>query len=482
MKKVFTLFFAMAFYSLQAQFLVSAEKVGEVLIADNQNFLASYDLELYKVIYNTVNVQGEPDIASGLMILPMNAADQCLPMAVVHHGTVNGRQDVPSRVTGHYELGTTFCGSGFIGVMPDLIGLGDSPGIHTYIHAETAASASLDMMRAVKEYCSASPINNLNDQVFITGYSQGGHTTMANFKDLEENHPDEFNITAVAPMSGPYNISRTMVDFTLGDTEYGFSSYLAAVSLSMKAAYPDELAEYTIETLFKEEFLEIIKRYENEEIGLGDLNDLLEEILMQTVGKITPKDMMTEAALADIINEGGIINQVLTQQNVHDWVPVAPMIMYYCTEDEQVTFECSIVALEAMTAAGAENVTALDMGPLTHNGCVEPAIIDCLLWWIGLQEIQENCITDVEDIFTYKAPLIIGSNISSSEIEVYIQNSDKINKAKLSVISIQGEVIQQINSPQDYLDIDVSHLMSGMYFLNLTSDGQVLRTEKFVVD
>ena len=46
-----------------------------------------------------------------------------------------------------------------------------------------------------------------NEQLFLTGYSQGGHACMATQKKLEEEYTNQFTITASSPMSGAYDIS-----------------------------------------------------------------------------------------------------------------------------------------------------------------------------------------------------------------------------------------------------------------------------------
>ena len=58
------------------------------------------------------------------------------------------------------------------------MGLGSSPGFHPYLHARSEATASVDMLRAGRNYCASNNIG-LNGQVFLAGYSQGGHTEMA---------------------------------------------------------------------------------------------------------------------------------------------------------------------------------------------------------------------------------------------------------------------------------------------------------------
>ena len=44
-----------------------------------------------------------------------------------------------------------FAAFGYVVCAPDFVGLGDSPGVHPYVHAKTEASAAIDMLRAARE-------------------------------------------------------------------------------------------------------------------------------------------------------------------------------------------------------------------------------------------------------------------------------------------------------------------------------------------
>lgn len=81
------------------------------------------------------------------------------------------------------------------------MGLGYGPGLYPDVHAASEATATIDMLRATRNYCQQNAIG-LNGQVFLFGYSQGGHATAAAQKMIEEKYPHEFTITASAPMAG----------------------------------------------------------------------------------------------------------------------------------------------------------------------------------------------------------------------------------------------------------------------------------------
>ena len=99
---------------------------------------------------------------------------------------------------------------GYIVTMSDFIGLGEGEGIRQYMHAQAEATATIDLMFAW--YLANDMLGTpTNDQLFLFGYSQGGHATMATVKEIGANYSEELTITASAPMAGPYSMSEIQV-------------------------------------------------------------------------------------------------------------------------------------------------------------------------------------------------------------------------------------------------------------------------------
>ncbi len=148
------------------------------------------------------------------------------------HGTETLKENVPSRLSNEASIG--YYASAIIGsvvALPDYLGMGDSPGLHPYIHSETEASASLEMLRATREFCENHAIY-LNDDLFIFVYSQRGHATLALQKLIEEENIEEFIITASIPMAGPYDVSGVQTDLLTNGENYPAPYYLPYLILS----------------------------------------------------------------------------------------------------------------------------------------------------------------------------------------------------------------------------------------------------------
>ncbi|CAN0598459.1 unnamed protein product, partial [Laminaria digitata] len=89
--------------------------------------------------------------------------------------------------------------------------------------------------------------------------------------------------------------------------------------------------------------------------------------------------------------------EILKEKDVHNWAPVAPMRLFHCVEDDQVSFRNAEVALEAFQDHGADHVelAALEFGG--HEACAPPALFLGKLW---LDEFKED-----------RAPSILQANI-----------------------------------------------------------------------
>ena len=104
----------------------------------------------YKITYHTTDVFGNPTVASGALFVPQIDCDT-LPLVSYQHGTVFDKSNVPSNGY-QFRVSLLYSGNGYITALPDYLGMGDNPGIHPYVHWESEATASIDLIRAAREF------------------------------------------------------------------------------------------------------------------------------------------------------------------------------------------------------------------------------------------------------------------------------------------------------------------------------------------
>jgi len=110
-----------------------------------------YTVDVYEILYKTQLPDGTPVTASGLYFVPKGVKGN-IPVVVYHHGTQVEKHRDAGVLHGEQAISTGYSCSGYAVIMPDYIGLGKGEGLHIYQHYESEAQASIDMIRAVREF------------------------------------------------------------------------------------------------------------------------------------------------------------------------------------------------------------------------------------------------------------------------------------------------------------------------------------------
>lgn len=380
-----------------------------------------FEVDVYKVIYETTNASNTGlTTASGIIAVPRNVSC-AMPLVSYQHGTTSLRRDVPSYGSMEAELGVVLTSAvGYISALPDYLGLGDSPGMHPYIHARSEATAAVDLLRATR-ILKDSIGYNLNEQLFVLGYSQGGHATMALHKYIQEHLAGEFEVTASVPMSGPYDVSGAQSMGLFNNGVYETPGYLPYVILGYQEAYGNIYQD--LSEIFVAPYDTMVERLFNGFNSLSSSNNLLPRNVVQ---------MLQPAFYNDFINNPNNVMRIALRDNdVYDWVPRAPTYLLYCNGDEQVYAENSLVAYQTMTANGATNVIKKDWGNRTHTGCLMYALIDAYLFLNNHKDVSNG----LEVNFTTTANnngLNISANVSGGS-GVYYYNWSGMNSTNNNI-------------------------------------------------
>jgi Secretion system C-terminal sorting domain len=434
---------------LSSTYLKSYEKS---FFTGNFGLFSSFDVDLYRVKYTTVDVKGNPTEASGLVCLPSDNKN-FYPIVAYHHGTVGSRFEVPGYESYEAIIPSIFTSMGFVGIAPDYLGLGDSPGIHPYVHAASEATAARDLLIATEKFL-ASKDYKTNKNLFITGYSQGGHASMAFHRMMEANNLG-YKLKAASHMSGPYSISSGMKELLLSDKEYSIVAYMAEVALAYNLVYgifPDN----DMNKFFKPTYAKLLKKFADEELGLFDMNTVMVDSLKKQFGKALPKKMLLDSILNVIISDDNHpVNAALRDNDVYDWKPTIPTRLLYCTADEQVAYTNSIIALEKMKANGAANVTATDVRTNgSHSDCVNPAVTNTLFFFL-----QYLNLTAVEDVAAI-GECAMYPNPASDRVIIASETS----YGEATLIAYDGKMILKTVANNT---IDISDINAGLYIVLL---------------
>jgi hypothetical protein len=337
-----------------------------------------YGVRFYKIVYRTIGPLGQPTLASGALLLPENFG-QPLPLVSYQHGTVTQTNLAPSSMnllSSEVSVGVAFASTGYAAVTPDYLGLGDSPGLHPYCHARSEATACIDMLRAARTFCAGNGYV-LTNRLFLCGYSQGGHATMALLRELEAYYTNEFSVTACAPMAGPYDLSGvTTTNFLSGVAQpnpYYFLYFLAAYQNVYQLAP-------SLASILAPPYDTTLPPLLNGNTPGGTIN-----AAMPPDGN--PVEILKPEYLAAFrSNPRHPLRLALQDNDVYYWIPRAPLHLYHCAADRDVVIANSFEALATFQSLGATQVQLFDPLPSAdHGGCSIPSLADAKAWFDSLR-------------------------------------------------------------------------------------------------
>jgi len=431
---------------------------------------AKYDVDMYKVRYNTTDLNGNPVVASGMFAVPVNPTCDSLPIALYAHGTVLKRDNVPSANNPESALGKAMASMGYIVAMPDYLGLGDLPGLHPYQHAQSEATVSIDLLRAAKEFMQDSLLMDFSNEMFLTGYSQGGHAAMATARYIQDNQLEsELPVAGAAPLSGAYHISKRQTDELLLDIPYDSPGYIVYLLLSFQEVYGNIFTSYS----------DILQSpYDTVVPPMFDGNQIISNVHSVLPNQVSQylNPTFLNGFIADSATKNTPMWQALLDNDNHDWTPQFPIKMLYCRGDQTVKPENTLDAYDAMIANGATAVFKEDMGNFDHGDCVLPAMLGAIDYFEGLRTDCDSsitfvpeCICATEEIQIYPIPATNELNIDwpyspSMHIEIYNINGKKVYSG-------------QANS---FTTISTINWSSGVYSIVFSSDTHI-KTQKFTI-
>ena len=437
-----------------SQYLVSCVYLGissSNVLSGATGLSLDYDVKMYKLTYNTVDTDSLPTIATGAFFIPTNTTCTDFPFAVYNHGTTLRKNDVPSNNNPEAIIGKVFSAGGYFVCMPDYIGMGDSPGFHPYVHAKSEATASVDMVRAAREYLSTTNFVD-NNELFLTGYSQGGHACMATTKFInDENLQSEFNIVASSPCSGPYDLSGIMADTIIAPSPYSNPGYIVYLLASYQLAYGNIFNSWS-DVLYPP-YDTIVPPFfsgNNTTLDMGLLNSLIPNQMSLLI-----RDTCLNNFINDSINKNHPWWRALIDNDNYDWLPLKPLRMYYCTADEQVAYTNALNAENSMINNGALDVQAINMGNNDHGGCILPALSSAFNWFQNLKTPCNVSSSINRNLISYE----VYPNPFTNELNV--QFAEKVN---LSVYTMDGKLLLNKDDVQN-IELVTSNWSKGIYII-----------------
>ena len=336
---------------------------------------ARCDVQMVDISYATVGADGiTPVDASGVVMVPGGVA--CpgpFPLVAYSRGTdLEKTRALAAPGDEEAQLVAALVASqGFMVAATDYLGYARSTWpTHPYLHADSEASANIDALRAARDLAAQRSLA-LDGRVFVTGYSQGGHASMATQKAIETKHANEFALAGAGHMSGPYNLVGSVQDALgrLPAGDLGSTYYIPFAVTSLQMVYKDIYTtpgqffespyDATIETLFPGP----------PGVSLQDL--IAEDRLPLLLSSLVTSDFITAA-----LDPSSALYRALSLNSPTGFAPKAPTLLCGGSRDPVVRFSNAEAALAAFQAAGATSVALYDV---EKEPAYEPLLRDDLI-------------------------------------------------------------------------------------------------------
>jgi hypothetical protein len=348
-----------------------------------------YGVRTYRLVYRTVDAQGHPTTASGLLALPVNAPRN-LPVVSFTHGTEVFRGDAPSMSPTGFEPGPayTYASAGFAVSDPDYLGLGTGPGLHPWMDVPSETTAALDMLRASRAYVTSHG-GTLRHQVMITGFSQGAPAGLGLGRALRDGADPWFRLGALAPVSGAY--------------DFGGAALPSVLNGELKRLNPNHQLGAKLATLYTAWMLvgfnrvhpiagmpgKIVKApYSRTIKGLFDGRHTGDQVFGGLPNSIS--ELLTPFGINLLRHPTGGLAAALSSADrvCQGWAPNAPIRLYYATNDEQAvnanTFHCQTAFAASKTHVPAINLGTPDYQGSRHLGSNVAGTAHIVRWFLSL--------------------------------------------------------------------------------------------------
>ena len=315
--------------------------------------------------YVTVGAKGEKGAnASGALLVPTgplgsDCATKPTPLVAYSRGTdLSKTRTMANPQDGEtLMLAAFYAAQGYSVVATDYLGYAQSTyPFHPYLHADSEATSVIDSVRAAR--IAVKPVDvALSGKVMFTGYSQGGHASMASQRAAESNYGSEFNVVASAHLAGPYNMAGSM---KVPDAIAGYQFFVPFIITAWQKVYGNVYAKP--QDAFKSPYSDWIENLLP--------SPTLTTTTLVTTGKLpggTPnqaRDALMQPAFlqAMMTNDKAGISVDAQANTLFNWKPKAPTLLCGGAGDPTVVYAVHQTPMfNNFVSNGLKNVGSVDV-------------------------------------------------------------------------------------------------------------------------
>lgn len=325
---------------------------------------AKCDVKVVALHYNSIGTQGEDANVSGVMLVPVGICSGEVALVAYAKGTDVERPHTLANASDSQTLALAafLAAQGYAVVATDYLGFAKSNyPYHPYLHSDSEASSVIDSVRAARNAASAVGAM-LSGKVMFTGYSQGGHASMAAQRAAERDNAAEITVLGGAHMAGPYNLSgyfknamaivgaQAFVPYAITSWQKVYGNVYGNVNDVFQMPYADY-----IETLLPSATLTFGSLASTGKLP-GANNETPDQALNMVLKSTYRTDIETNA------NNGVFL--AAKKNDLLDWTPASKVLL--CGGSGDPTVQPAVhqqVMKAAFDSKGLTNVTSVDVDP-----------------------------------------------------------------------------------------------------------------------
>ena len=318
-------------------------------------------VRLYRVTYSSVIPEwgNKPTVATGFLAVPDTGGTR-FPIISYQHGTVYGKQEVPSFPDQSPEtqlMLAQFAGQGYVLIGADYFGLGLSAEPEGYMVKGSHQQSTYDMLMAARAVLADLKINTT--KLFLGGWSQGGFVTLAMLEKLESaGVPVQAAATASAPadvfaalngfLNFPRKIDATWVPTLFILSAFSFENYYGVPGLAR--------------SLLTDDYYDLSRKaYERLPIDASQIPSDLHKIIRPAYFDAT-------------FFANSAYGRLVAAAQAYRWVVKTPVRTFYGETDEAIRTELGQLPMTYQKAIGNDAVEAVSTGDTSHRGTFVKAV------------------------------------------------------------------------------------------------------------
>lgn len=327
-------------------------------------------VRLYRITYDSVIPErgNKPTVATGLLAVP-DTAETTFPMVSYQHGTVYGKQEVPSFPEQSSEtklMIAQFAGQGYVVIGADYFGLGESSEPDGYLVKASHQQATSDLLTASRVVLTH--LKRKTNKLYLTGWSQGGFVSMALLEKLER---DGVTVTAAATASGPPDLFTILNGF-LGFPRENDATWMPTLFILSTFAFENYYAVPGLaRSVLTDESYDVARKLYTRQ--LADTGTLPTDLRKVVRADYFDPEFFAESAYG----------RLAAQTQAYRRVIRTPLRNYYGERDEILSNGLARLAMDYQRAMGSGNqlVEAISTGDTNHRGTFAKAVPQWKAWF-----------------------------------------------------------------------------------------------------